>query len=66
MNLIQNPSDVDIMVNLIACHQHQGRAADTIAREINQIKTIAPNHPWLRQLTKVEDDFEKLAKQFAL
>jgi len=64
--LEKNSSDVDTMINLIACHQHQSRPTETISREINQLRTIAPKHPWLRQLTKVEDDFDKLAKQFAL
>jgi len=63
--LEKNPSDVDTMINLIACHQHQGKT-ETVGREINQLRAIAPKHPWLRQLTKVEDDFEKIAKQFAL
>jgi len=64
-SLEKNSNDVEALVNLIVCHQHQGKPTDTISREINQLKTLAPKSHFVRQLQKQDDDFERLSKQFA-
>jgi len=63
--LEKNSSDIDTLVNLITCHQHQGKPADIISREINQLKALAPKSYFARQLQKQDDDFDRLAKQFS-
>jgi len=64
--LEKNSNDTDVLTNLIACHQHQGKPSDMITREINQLKTLAPRSSFVRQLQKQEEDFDRLSKQFAL
>jgi len=64
--LEKNSSDVDTLVNLIACHQHQGKPAETITREINQLKALAPKSSFVRSLQKSDQDFDTYAKQFSL
>jgi len=64
--LEKNSSDVDTLVNLIACHQHQGKPAETITREINQLKALAPKCSFVRSLQKSDQDFDTYAKQFSL
>jgi len=64
--LEKNSSDVDTLVNLIACHQHQGKPAENITREINQLKALAPKSSFVRNLQKADEDFDKYARIFAL
>jgi len=64
--LEKNSSDVDTLVNLIACHQHQGKPAETITREINQLKALAPKCSFVRSLQKSDQDFDTYARQFSL
>jgi len=64
--LEKNPSDLDCKTNLIVCHQYQGKPAETISKEINELKTVAPKCSFVCQLQKQEEEFTRFAKQFAL
>jgi len=64
--LEKNASDTDALVNLIACYQHEGKPQEIITRYINQLKvTTNGNHWWLSSQQKVQDEFQRVVKQFA-
>jgi len=64
--LEKNASDTDSLVNLIACYQHEGKPQEIITRYINQLKvTTNGNHWWLNSQQKVQDEFQRVVKQFA-
>lgn len=64
--LEKNASDTDTLVNLIVCYQHEGKPQEIITRYINQLKmSTNGNHWWLNSLQKVQDEFQRAAKQFA-
>jgi len=64
--LEKNSSDPETLINLIVTYQHEDKSQEIIARQINQLKTIAPKHPWCLGLQKANDDFDRFAKTFAL
>jgi len=53
------------LVNLITCFEQQGKPTDVISRQINQLKITAPQHPWLIQFQRVDDEFERVSKSFS-
>jgi len=63
--LEKDSSNPDTIVNLIACYEQQGKPADVIARQINQLKGVAPQHPYLLQVQKVEEEFDRVSKMFS-
>lgn len=65
MNAISKKSnDPDTLVNLISCSNHLKRPRDTVARSFNQLKTAAPNHPFVKGFQEVDAEFDKLVAQF--
>jgi len=58
--LEKNPKDPETLINLITCHQHL-RKTDLVNRYTNQLKTAAPNHPWVVDLKNAEENFERSA-----
>jgi len=63
--LEKNSSDPETLVNLIVCYQLGDKGQEVITRQINQLKTIAPKHPWISSHQKANDDFDRFAKSFA-
>eukprot|EP01114_Cavostelium_apophysatum_P019864 TRINITY_DN6508_c0_g1_i1.p1 TRINITY_DN6508_c0_g1~~TRINITY_DN6508_c0_g1_i1.p1 ORF type:complete len:302 (+),score=89.22 TRINITY_DN6508_c0_g1_i1:62-967(+) len=68
-NLLQalekDSSNPDILSNLIACYEQQGKSPELITRQISQLKIAAPKHPWLNQLQRVDDEFDRVSRSFA-
>jgi len=61
-SLERNTSDVDTLINLTAVMQHQGKPQEQITRQLTQIRSIAPKHPWLRNYERVREDFKGFAQ----
>lgn len=63
--LEKDSGNADILVNIIVCAVHTRKGQDLIDRYITQLKTVAPQHPWLRNLTKFEETFSELEKSLS-
>jgi len=62
----KNQNDADTLVNLIACYQHLDKPEDFTNRYINQLKMIAPTHPYVQSLATVEGAFQRVAESYAV
>jgi len=60
--LEKSPSDATTMANLACCYQHVGKPPEVITRQINQLKTTAPNSSWVKLYNKSEELFDQLAE----
>ncbi|CAM9612101.1 unnamed protein product, partial [Heterosigma akashiwo] len=63
---LQEPERPGHRVNLIACYQHLDKPADFTQRFVNQLKSVAPNHPYVQSLATVEGAFERVAANYSL
>ena len=61
----KGPNDPDTLVNLIACYEQMNKPADIINRYINQLKTAAPTHAYVKSLATIEGAFDRASTQFA-
>lgn len=55
--------DVDTMINLIVCYQHQGKSQE-IGSLLDRIKGSYPTHPFVQGLLRVEGAFEREAVKY--
>jgi len=51
----KSATEPEVLINLAVCALHQGKPAEVVNRYVTQLKSLEPNHPWL----KAVDDFEK-------
>lgn len=63
--LAKSFNDADTLINIITCYAHMGKDQQLIDRYTNQLKSAHPNHPHVVKLNKAEEDFDKLAKEYA-
>ena len=63
--LEKDSGNADILVNIIVCAVHTRKGQDLIDRYVTQLRTIAPQHPWLRNLTAFEETFGELEKSLS-
>lgn len=63
--LSQGPNDPDTLINVITCFQHQCKSTELVQRNIQQLRTVAPAHPFVEQLNTVEGAFERVAATYA-
>jgi len=61
--LLDNKSVVT-RINLIVVSQHLDKPVDKIKREISQLTSIVPNHPWIVGLNKAAEDFDAAQSKF--
>jgi len=64
--LEKNSSDVDTLINLIVCYQQQGKPSEVITRQINQLRTAAPSHPFVAWIKRLEEGFDTHAAHFTI
>jgi len=57
--------DVDTLINLMVCYQHQGKGMDVIDPVLNQLKTTFKDHPFVEGLLRVEAAFDREAVKYA-
>lgn len=63
--LSKSATDVDTLANVIVCMSHLHKPADIISRYVNQLRAIAPTHPWAAKYNELESGFDRCAAQFA-
>jgi len=63
--LSKGPNDADTLINLVSCYLHMGKAQELVQRHLSQLKTVAPNHPFVNQLLKTESAFDRVAATYA-
>jgi len=51
--------DVDTLINLIVCYQHQGKGMNVIGPVLERVKGTYPNHSFVQGLARVEGAFER-------
>lgn len=61
--LSQSASHVDTLANMVVCMQHLRKPAEQVARYINQLRAVAPSHPWLLKYSDLEASFDRCAAQ---
>jgi len=59
--LAKNPSDVDTLINLVVCLQHQQKSEDLLATNLSLLKKNHPSHPWVKHYARLEESFERVS-----
>jgi len=62
--LEKDSSNPNTLANLIVCFEQQNKPSEIIQRQTNQLKLAAPKHPYIVQLHRLDEDFDRLSKQF--
>jgi len=65
-SLSKSASDVDTLANMIVCMHHLRKPADVTARYVNQLRAVAPSHPWLAKYSDMESSFDRCAAQLSV
>ncbi|KAL6057936.1 Coatomer subunit epsilon, variant 2 [Balamuthia mandrillaris] len=63
--LEKNPNEVDTLINLITLYQHVPKSNDVVNRYSSQVKSRAPDHLWVKQMSLLEQSFERNAARFS-
>ena len=63
--LQKSATDVSTLINMAVCLHHLRKPPEIVARYTNQIKSVAPNHPWLTRSNELESSFERCSAQFS-
>jgi len=63
--LLDNKSVVT-RINMIVVSQHLDKPVDKIKREISQLVSVVPHHPWVVNLNKASEDFDNAQSKFNL
>ncbi|KAF7725202.1 hypothetical protein EC973_000368 [Apophysomyces ossiformis] len=64
--LTKNSDDPDTLVNMIVCATLTSKPQDVLNRYVNQLREVAPNHPFLEDLDLKSSFFDRAAARFAL
>lgn len=56
--------DVDTLINLVVCYQHQGKDMATIGNIVNRIKSTYPDHAFVQGLNRVEGAFGRESAKY--
>lgn len=58
-------NDPETLVNLICCYQHMGKPSDLVNRHMMHLKAVAPRHPFVAKLNRIEGSFDRSATAFS-
>jgi coatomer protein complex subunit epsilon len=61
--LIDNKSAIT-QINLYICFEHQSKGGEALKRQLNIIKSVAPDHPWLNSVLRAEEHFDSNVAKF--
>merc|ERR1712159_769717 len=64
-SLSKSASDVDTLANMVVCMTHLRKPADVTARYVNQLRAVAPTHPWITKYTDLEASFDRCSAQLS-
>ena len=62
--LAEDAENVDALINLLVCYQHEGREMSAIEGLLERVKSLCPDHPFVVGLTRVEVAFEREAAKY--
>ena len=63
--LSKSASDVDTLANMVVTMQHLRKPQEHVARYINQLRAVAPVHPWVAKYSELESSFDRCAAQLS-
>jgi coatomer protein complex subunit epsilon len=63
--LSKSANDVTTLANMIVCMHHLRKPPDVVSRYMNQLKAIAPTHPFVAKYVELEASFDRCAAQLA-
>lgn len=58
--------DPETLINLIVCAQHLKKSKELVQRYISQLKSVSPNHPWVKDFVEMENGFTKSASKYGV
>ncbi|KAG8458946.1 hypothetical protein KFE25_004280 [Diacronema lutheri] len=63
--LSKSATDPTTLANALVCMQHLKKAPEVIARNVTQLRTSAPTHPWVEAYESHDRSFDRFAAQFS-
>lgn len=64
--LEKDPNNVDTLINLIVLAQQTGKSTEVCNRYMTQLKDDHPHHPFVTGFLSKEQDFDRMAQQYAM
>ncbi|KAI8381410.1 coatomer epsilon subunit-domain-containing protein [Radiomyces spectabilis] len=64
--LNKNSDDPDTLVNMIVCANLTSKSPDVVNRYVNQLREVAPQHPFIQDMDLKSSLFDRTAARFAL
>jgi len=63
-SLDKDPNNAATLINLFMNANFIGKTPEVASRYLSQLKDAHPNHEFVQNYQKKEDDFDRTAKQF--
>jgi len=63
--LSKSATDADTLANMVTTAQHLRKPTDVIGRYVAQLRSVAPQHPWIAKHSELEASFDRCAAQMA-
>ncbi|KAL3277008.1 hypothetical protein HHI36_012370 [Cryptolaemus montrouzieri] len=54
----------DTLINMIVLHRSTGKGPEVANRYLSQLKTLNPDHPYIKDLNQKEDEFSRICQQY--
>lgn len=64
-SIAKTPNDAETLVNLITISQVLNRSSEMVQRYLSQLRIVAPNHVYLRDLATKEELFDRCAARYS-
>jgi len=63
--LSKSATDADTLANVVVCMSHLQKPQEQVARYTNQLRSVAPAHPWAQRYGEMEAAFDRSAMQMS-